>query len=153
MKKLFVLSFIMLLATGSYALGFVITARYKPQTTEEMLLPFLLYSQSAGRIAQVQAQREQAAQQRYEKYSDKAYECYKRADYNGFIYYSAVALETGYYDPAMYYDRGVAFEVLHDYKHAKQEYKYAAAKGYEQAATALQALPAHKKAWIQSQSR
>ena len=42
MKKLFVLSFIMLLATGSYALGFVITARYKPQTTEEMLLPFLL---------------------------------------------------------------------------------------------------------------
>lgn len=145
----------MMIATVGNAQNYeyVIDSSFKPMTFEEMLLPYLLYSQNAERIQQIQAQRRKAEEQRFDEYKEKAYECYNDNDYSGFIYYSAVALETGWYTDKMYYDRGVAFEELHDYKQAKKQYKIALGYGFYPALLALQHVKAHKKEWKQSLKR
>lgn len=132
---------------------FVVSDSYQPMTMEEMMLPVMLYSQNAERIQQIQEQRRRAAEQRFNEYKGKAYECYNRSDYSGFIYYSAIALETGWYNNKMYYDRGVAFEALHDYKQARKEYKTAINYGYYPAVDAYNQVKVHKKEWKKSQKR
>lgn len=47
----------------------------------------------------------------------------------------------------MYYNRGRAFEELHDYKQAKRQYKIALGYGYYPAQSALKLVKAHKKEW------
>lgn len=153
MKRLLLLLTVVLMSTISYAQNnpYVVGNSYQPMTMEEMMVPFMLYSQNSERIQQIQEQRRQAAKQRFTEYKGKAYDCYNRNDYSGFIYYSAIALETGWYNDKMYYDRGVAFEALHDYKQAKKEYKMAINYGYYPAVEAYSQVKAHKKAWKKSQ--
>lgn len=151
MKRLFLLiAAVVMVATG-YAQS--VESGFRPMTMEELMLPFILYSQNSERIQQIQEQRQQAARQRFAEYRDKAYECYNKNDYSGFIYYSAIALSTGRYNVEMYYDRGVAFEALHDYKQAKKEYKMAINYGYYPAVTAYNEVKTHKKEWKKSQKR
>ena len=78
--------------------------------------------------------------ERFEQYQQKAYECYNRQDWNGFLTYSNYALDCGWYNAKLYYDRGVVYEKLCDFKHAKKEYKKAKKKGYAYAEGALQSL-------------
>ena len=137
----------MAVATVSNAQGYVINSTFKPLSMQEMLLPYVLYSQNAERIRERQEQREAAAKQRFGDYSDKAYECFNKLDYQGFIYYSSLALNTGWYNSEMYYNRGRAFEELHDYKQAKRQYKIALGYGYYPAQSALKLVKAHKKEW------
>lgn len=155
MKKLLLLMVEMLITIGSYAQSqpFVIDNSFQPMTFGERIAPFMLYSQNAERIQQIQEQRRQAAKQRFTEYKGKAYDCYNRNDYSSFIYYSAIALETGWYNDKMYYDRGIAFEALHNYKQAKKEYKMAINYGYYPAVEAYNQVKVHKKEWKKSQKK
>lgn len=82
-----------------------------------------------------------------DEYFDKAYEYYNKGDMQGFIYYSDIALSYGWYSSKCYYDWGVAYESLHDYKHAKKNYKKALKKGYYPAQQALGSCKAAEKRW------
>lgn len=155
MKRLFLLLGFMLTIFVSKAQNnpYVVDGGFEPMTMDEMLLPFVIYSQNAERIQQIQEQRRKAAEQRFDEYKEKAYECYNHNNYSGFIYYSTVALETGWYTDRMYYDRGVAFEALHDYKQAKKEYKMAIKYGFYPATDAYNQVKEHKKEWKKSLKR
>ena len=95
--------------------------------------------------AQAKAARDAYNQQRFEEYQDKAYAALNRGDRGEFITYSNYALQTGWYNAKLYYDRGKAFQYLNDYKSAKKEYKKAKKKGYYQAESALQELKLLRK--------
>ena len=58
--------------------------------------------------ARANAYRQEVMKQRFEEYQDKAYDCYNKGDFNGFIFYSDYALNTGWYNSKLYYDRGTA---------------------------------------------
>lgn len=100
--------------------------------------------------AKAEAYKQKVAEQRFEEYQDKAYECYNKQDYSGFITYSNYALSTGWYNSKLYYDRGVVFEHFHDYKKAKKEYKKAMRKGYYSAKNALKQCKINQKYWKKS---
>lgn len=100
--------------------------------------------------AQAQAIRNQQREEKFEQYQDLAYEYYNKGDYNGFIYYSNMALETGWYNSKLFYDRGMAYERLIDYKKAKKEYKKAIKKGYYPANDALESCKRTEKIWKQN---
>lgn len=141
MKKfILVLSLIFMCAIG-YAqnYNYVIESTFQPLSMEEMMM-----------AARANAYRQQRMKERFEEYQDKAYEQYNRGDFNGFIYYSDYALSTGWYNSKLYYDRGMAFERLHDYRKAKKEYKKAIKKGYYPAQAAYEQCKAHQKAWKKS---
>lgn len=69
----------------------------------------------------------------------------------GFIHYSSLALKTGWYNSDLYYKRGIAFEQLNDFKHAKKEYEKAVKYGCDAAETALEKLKDHEKEWKERQ--
>lgn len=46
----------------------------------------------------------------------------KSSDYHGFLRNSSYALNTGFYNAQIYYDRGYAYTQIGYYKDAKQEY-------------------------------
>lgn len=99
----------------------------------------LSYSQIAAKVAY--------EKQMFDKYYDEAYSYYNKGDMQGFIYYSDCALKYGFYSNKMYYDRGVAYERLRDYKRAKKNYKKAMKKGYYPASQALESCKVAEKIW------
>lgn len=119
--------------------NYVISSTFEPLSMEEMILS-----------AKAEAYRQNVAKQRFEEYKAKAYECYNKQDYNGFITYSNYALDTGWYNSKLYYDRGAIFEHFHDYKNAKKEYKKALRKGYYPAQNALKQCKVNQKVWKKS---
>ena len=128
-------------ASISYAqnINYTIESTFQPLTMEEMMM-----------AARANANRQEVMRQRFEEYQDKAYDCYNRGDFNGFIYYSDYALSTGWYNSKLYYDRGAAYERLHDYRKAKKEYKRSFKKGYYPAQAAYEQCKQHQKAWKKS---
>lgn len=68
-----------------------------------------------------------------------------------FLTYSNYALETGWYNSKLYFDRGVVYERLNDFKNAKKEYKKAKKRGYAYAASALDACKQHEKEYKRRQ--
>lgn len=76
----------------------------------------------------------------FKEYSSKAYAALNNGDKYGFITYTNYALSTDFYNAQMYYDRGVVFKELGDYKNAKKEFKKAKKHGYYQANQALAEL-------------
>ena len=112
----------------------VINSQYKPYTFNEIMLQ-----------AKVQAARNAYNEKKFKEYSNEAYEAYNRGDKYGFITYTNYALETGWYNAKMYYDRGQVFQSLGDMKNAKREYKKAKKHGYYQAEIALNQLKNLKK--------
>ena len=140
MKRFFLLSFVFWAAV-SYAqnINYKIESTFQPLTMEEMMM-----------AARANAYRQEMMKQRFEEYQDKAYSCYNKGDFNGFLYYSEYALNTGWYNSKLYYDRGAAFEMLHEYSKAKKEYKRALKKGYYPAKAAYEQCKVHQKAWKKS---
>ena len=128
-------------ATVSYAqnINYTIESTFQPLSMEEMMM-----------AARANAYRQEVMKQRFEEYQDKAYNCYNKGDFNGFIFYSDYALNTGWYNSKLYYDRGAAFERLHDYRKAKKEYKNAIKKGYYPAQAAYEQCKLHQKEWKKS---
>lgn len=116
MKKYLIILALTLAATTGKAQQ-VINSQFKPLSYEELMLH-----------AQAEAYRQQEMKERFGKYQDRAYDFYSLGDYKGLIYYSDYALKTGWYNSKLYYDRGVAFERLHEYGKARREYKRAIKK-------------------------
>ncbi len=114
MKRVLFTLTIVFWASISYAqnINYTIESTFQPLTMEEMMM-----------AARANAYRQEVMKQRFEEYQDKAYACYNNRDFNGFIYYSDYALDTGWYNSKLYYDRGAAYEMLHEYRKAKKEYK------------------------------
>ena len=128
-------------ATVSYAqnINYTIESTFQPLSMEEMMM-----------AARANAYRQEVMKQRFEEYQDKAYNCYNKGDFNGFIFYSDYALNTGWYNSKLYYDRGAAYEKLHEYSKAKKEFKRAIKKGYYPAQSAYEQCKVHQKAWKKS---
>lgn len=112
-----------------YSFKYVCTAEFRPLSYEELYMS-----------AMAKAAYEREMKELYELNRQKAYECYSLGDWNGFLTYSKYALDCGWYNAKLYYDRGVVYEKLCDFKHAKKEYKKAKKKGYAYAEGALQSL-------------
>lgn len=91
-----------------------------------------------------------SAKARFDEYQNKAYKCYKKGEYGGFIYYSDYALGQGFYSSKLYYDRGVAYEKLHEFVKAKKEYKRALKAGCYEAQSALEECKIRQKEWKKS---
>ena len=138
MKRYVVVLLIVLVTTMSRAqnVNIVNGSVYEPLPMEVLMM-----------AARANAYRQEMAKQRFEEYKDKAYNYYNRGDYSGFIYYSTIALNTGWYNDKMYYDRGNAYEMLHEYRKAKKEYKRAIKKGYYPAQSAYEQCKRHQKIW------
>lgn len=113
---------------------FVINSKFRPLSYEELLLH-----------AQATAARDAYNKARFEEYTDKAYDLLNHGNKQGFITYSNYALQTGWYNAKLYYDRGEVFLSFGDYKNAKKEYKKAKRKGYYLAESALQRLKVLRK--------
>lgn len=141
MKKFLLTLMATICVAISYAqnTNYVIESTFQPLSMEEMMM-----------AARANAYRQQVMKERFEEYQDKAYNCYNKGDFNGFIYYSDYALNTGWYNSKLYYDRGAAFEKLHDYRKAKKEYKRALKKGYYPAQSALTQCKINQKNWKKS---
>lgn len=124
----------LLLIIGWHSLDAQILSRFQPLSYEEILLS-----------AQAQAIDNAYRQRKFEEYQDEAYRALNRGDRSGFLTYSSYALNTGWYNAKLYYDRGQAFQYFGDYKNAKKEYKKAKKKGYYLANIALEELKKLKK--------
>lgn len=139
--KALILTVMTLMVSVGYAqkYNYVIPNSFQPLSYDELLLS-----------ARAEAYRQQKAGKLFEEYQDKAYQCYNKGDYSGFIFYSEYALNTGWYSSKLYYDRGVVFEKYHEYRKAKKEYKKAIKSGYYPAQNALEQCKAHQKNWKKS---
>lgn len=126
MKRLVVM-FSFLLAICPACFSQTITSRFRPMSWNEMLLQ-----------AQAEAAQSERRKEKFNEYKDLAYSYLQKKDYNGFLYYSQCALNCGWYNSSMYYDRGKAFEYFDEYKKAKKEYKKAIKYGYYPAVQALE---------------
>jgi len=91
------------------------------------------------------AMKEKKEKEKYDYFVDLAYKYASQKDAINFIQYSNYALQTGWYNSKLYYDRGRAFEYIRQYKLAKKEYKKAYKKGYYKAKEALNRLKKTKK--------
>lgn len=141
MKNLFtvlIVAFFCCVETEAQNLNLRINSTYRPLTNEELWIH-----------AYAEALREKEREKQFNEMQDISYKYYNRGDYNGFIYYSDLALETGWYNSKLYYDRGVAFEKLNEYKKARKEYKKALKKGYYPAQSALTNCKNNEKRWKQ----
>ena len=103
------------------------TSEYKPMLQQELEL-----------YARAEYARQMSNKANFEKYQARAYERLQVLDDNGFIYYSDYALSFGWHTDKLYYDRGQAYEKLHEYRKAKKEYKKAIKAGYYPATQALE---------------
>ena len=112
----------------------VIDSKFKPFSYEELMMQ-----------AQAEAAYNAQMKQRFQQYQDEAYRRYNKQDCYGFLTYSNYALETGWYNSQLYYDRGVVYERLNNFKQAKKEYKKAKKNGYADAERALEACKQHEK--------
>ncbi len=117
-----------------YSFNLVINSRFRPLSYEELYVS-----------AMMKAEYERQQKERFEYYKQKAYEYYNRQYWYSFLTYSKYALDCGWYTAKLYYDRGVAYEKICDFKHAKKEYKKAKKKGYVYAEAALQSLKITEK--------
>lgn len=135
MKKALIVSSLLCIALMMDAQNnIVISSKFRPLTYEQLVIE-----------AQAKAARDAYNEQRFDEYKKKAYASLNKGDKYGFITYSNYALQTGWYNAQLYYDRGEVFQALGDYKNAKREYKKAKRKGYYLAETALQRLKALRK--------
>lgn len=134
---------IMVLMSSFFALcsaQIVIDSKFRPFSYEELMMQ-----------AQAEAAYNARMQQLFEQYQEEAYRRYNNQDLYGFLTYSNYALETGWYNSKLYFDRGVVYERLNDFKNAKKEYKKAKKRGYAYAASALEACKQHEKEYKRRQ--
>jgi len=145
MKKLFIVIILVFTANTGYS---QITPYYKsswatytPLTAQEIMLAAQLREQR--NIENQRINREN--QRRFTYYQNLAYESLNKDNYYDFLDYSNYALQTGWYNSKLYYDRGRVFEEIGYYKEAKMEYKKAMKRGYSRAKSALKNLRKNKR--------
>ena len=85
-------------------------------------------------------------QQNYEQFSNLAFNAFNSRQWSNVISYVGAALNTGYYCGSLYYVRGYAYEQLGNLKAAKKDYKVGKKYNCVEAAQALDALKAKRKA-------
>lgn len=136
MKRILIIVSVFTINCGLSAQGIVINSKFRPLTTEQLILE-----------AQANAARQAYNKQQFEEFKKEAYKRLQVLDYEGFIYYSDYALKYGWYNDKMYYDRGQAYEKLHKYRKAKKEYKKAIKVGYYPATYALEQCKKNHKRW------
>lgn len=142
MKRLLIILLLTMGISNVCSSQIVINSHFKPLSYEELYI---------SAMAEAEYNRQQ--KERFERYQEKAYECYNRHDWNGFLTYSNYALDCGWYNAKLYYDRGVVYEMLYDFKHAKKEYKRAKKKGYAYAEGALRFLKIKEKEYKRRQKQ
>lgn len=125
--KIFYILFLSILFVSQANAQVVINSKFKPFSYEELML-----------YAEAQAARSAYNEQKFKEYKEIAYDALNHGNKHGFITYSNYALQTGWYNAKLYYDRGEVFLSLGDYKQAKKEYKKVKRKGYYLAEEALQ---------------
>ncbi|MBR4898305.1 MAG: hypothetical protein IKZ48_05920 [Prevotella sp.] len=76
----------------------------------------------------------------FERYSNLAYEAFRKKQWSAVISNVNWALSTKYYNSEIFYMRGYAYESLGDYRRAKKDYKKAKKEGSYTAEQALIAL-------------
>lgn len=133
----------MVLMSSSFALcsaQIVIDSKFRPFSYEELMMQ-----------AQAEAAYNARMQQLFEQYQEEAYRRYNNQDLYGFLTYSNYALETGWYNSKLYFDRGVVYERLNDFTNAKKEYKKAKKRGYAYAASSLDACKQREKEYKRRQ--
>ena len=118
----------------------VINSKFRPFSYEELMMQ-----------AQAEAAYNARMRQLFDQYSEEAYRRYNNQDLYGFLTYSNYALETGWHNSKLYFDRGVVFERLNDFKNAKKEYKKAKKAGYAYASSALETCKQHEKEYKRHQ--
>lgn len=102
MKK-YLLILVLPLIAATESVQIIINSKFETLSYEKLML-----------YAQAEARHQQKMEELFDDYKDKAYNCYNKGDYYGFIYYSNYALKTGWYNNEMYYNRGFAYESLHE---------------------------------------
>lgn len=140
MTRIAILFIILLSSSAICPAQIVINSKFQPLSYEE------LYMQ-----AMIEVEHKQRQKEKFEYYQTKAYKCYDRQDWYGFLTYSNYALDTGLSNARLYYYRGVVYEWLNDFKQAKKNYKKTKKKGYAYAEPALASLKEKEKAYKQAQ--
>ncbi len=112
------------------------TAQFHSMSMEEMQM-----------MARAQAARQAYNKQQFEEYMELAYEQWNKQDCKVFLFYSDKALEFGWHNDKMYFDRGKAYEYFHEYRKAKREYKKAIEGGYYPAKLALEQCKENMREW------
>lgn len=125
MRKFLGVVVILLIGASNINAQIVINSKYKPLTYEEIMLSVMA---------------ENARRNQFDEYVDKAYDRLNHNDYSGFISYSNYALQTGWYNSKLYYDRGLVYIHFKEYKLAKKELRKSLRKGYEPARKILVTL-------------
>lgn len=105
--------------------------------------------------AQAKALENARMEERFNELKEKAYDYYRKEDFGKFLLYSRYALDTGFYNATLYYDRGKVYERFNSFKEAKKEYKKAKKAGHPYATDALEMCKRHEKEYkrIQKQNR
>jgi len=132
MKKVFLSLLITIVSIKGYA-------QYYPQ--------YPLYAEQLQMAENANYLMSKEKEKIFEGIKSEAYTYYNRGDYEGFLYHAKRALETGWDHPVFAYDRGVAYEKLHNYRKAKKEYKTAYKHGYYQAKAAYDQCKINEKEW------
>ena len=118
----------------------VINSKFRPFSYEELMMQAQAESAYNARMRQL-----------FDQYSEEAYRRYNNQDLYGFLTYSNYALEIGWHNSKLHFDRGVVFERLNDFKNAKKEYKKAKKAGYAYASNALETCKKHEKEYKRHQ--
>lgn len=140
MRKLLIITFIFLASIQSYAYYLRLDCQYEPLSFEEIMLQ-----------ARMQAAYEARMRQIFDENCREAYRRYNNKDFLGFLTYSDYALRTGWHTAQLYYDRGVVYERMKDFKKAKKEYKKAKKAGSPMAYQALLSCKRNEKEYKRQQ--
>lgn len=143
MRKIFMYCATMLVAYSSVAQNYNVTinSQFKPMSVEE----HLLYMQAQAQRQAYEEEMRARSKRLFEQYQNDAYKALNRGDKSGFLRLSNQALQTGWYNGKLYYDRGKVYQQFGLYKYAKQEFKKAKKVGYYQAEYALIELKEAKR--------
>lgn len=135
MRKIFLYCATMFVAYSSVAQNYNVTinSQFKPMSVEE----HLLYMQAQAQRQAYEEEMRARSKRLFEQYQNDAYKALNRGDKSGFLRLSNQALQTGWYNGKLYYDRGKVYQQFGLYKYAKQEFKKAKKVGYYQAEYAL----------------
>ena len=83
---------------------------------------------------------ERQMEERFEQYSQIAYDELRRNHIDSFVYYALAALDCGYYNSNLYYNIGVAYSIMGQRRKAKKYLKKAVKEGHSSAPHALKAV-------------
>lgn len=137
MKKLLYILFVIF-----PILGFAQSAnRYYQSNDYEYISSYIPMSYSEMALI---AYGEAINKKKYQEYSSKAYEYFKKDNLYWFTFYALEALNTGYYNTLLYYNLGIAYSINGEKRKAKKYLNKAKRKGVDFAKFVLQYIKEKK---------